>query len=55
VEALAAEGDEVYVTALAGEKATVMIRRRVPTEVAAARVASDLRIAAAERLAGDTP
>jgi small-conductance mechanosensitive channel len=52
VDALASEGDEVFVTALAGEKATVTIRRRVPSGTTAERVASDLRLAAAERLAG---
>ena len=52
VEALASEGDEVFVTALAGDKATVTIRRRVPGGMTAERVASDLRLAAAERLAG---
>jgi len=52
VDALASEGDEVFVTALAGEKATVTIRRRVPSGTTAERVASDLRLAASERLAG---
>ena len=51
VSELAAEGDEVYVTALAGEKATVVVRRRVIGEEESDRVASDLRIALAERLA----
>jgi len=51
VSELAAEGDEVYVTALAGDKATVVVRRRVIGEEASDRVASDLRIALAERLA----
>src|SRR6185312_7378243 len=52
VEALASEGDQVFVTALAGDKATVTIRRRVPSGKTAERVESDLRLAAAERLAG---
>jgi len=52
VQALASEGDEVYVTALTGDKATVVIRRRVTGEQLSERVASDLRIALAERLAG---
>jgi small-conductance mechanosensitive channel len=50
VEALGAEGDEVYVTELAADKATVLVRRWVEGEGAADRVASDLRIALAERL-----
>jgi small-conductance mechanosensitive channel len=51
VAALAADGDEVYVTGLAGDKATVVVRRRVSSEKEADRVASDLRIALAERVA----
>jgi small-conductance mechanosensitive channel len=50
VKALEGEGDEVYVTALTGDKATVMVRRRVPAEGIADREASDLRIALAQRL-----
>jgi len=50
VEALGGEGDEVYVTDLAGDKATVMVRRWVPGERAADRAASDLRVSLAERL-----
>jgi small-conductance mechanosensitive channel len=54
VNALGAEGDEVYVTALKGEKAVVKVRRRVPSEGIADREASDLRIAIAEQLEGLT-
>jgi small conductance mechanosensitive channel len=50
VKALEGEGDEVYVTALTGDKATVMVRRRVPAEGIADREESDLRIALAQRL-----
>jgi small conductance mechanosensitive channel len=50
VDALAVEGDEVYVTDLSGDNATVLVRRRVPAESLADRAASDLRIALAERL-----
>jgi small-conductance mechanosensitive channel len=51
VEALAVDGDEVYVTGLSGDKATVVVRRWVSDERAAERAASDLRIALAEKLA----
>jgi len=50
VEALAGEKDEAYVTALAGDRATVMVRRRVPAEGIVDRETSDLRIALVERL-----
>jgi small-conductance mechanosensitive channel len=50
VKALEGDGDEVYVTALAGEKATVTVRRRVPAEGIADRETSDLRLALAQRL-----
>jgi small-conductance mechanosensitive channel len=50
VNALGGDGDEVYVTALMGDKATVTVRRRVPSEAIADREASDLRIALAQRL-----
>jgi small-conductance mechanosensitive channel len=54
VKALGVEGDEVYVTALKGEKAVVKVRRRVPSEGIADREASDLRIAIAAQLEGLT-
>ena len=50
VKALEGDGDEVYVTALAGDKATVTVRRRVQAEGIADRESSDLRIALAQRL-----
>ena len=50
VKALEGDGDEVYVTALAGENATVTVRRRVSAEALLDREASDLRIALAARL-----
>jgi small-conductance mechanosensitive channel len=51
VAALGAEGDEAYVSALAGDRATVVVRRWVAGQGEAERAASDLRIALAERLA----
>lgn len=51
--AIEAEGEEVYVTDLSGENATIVVRKWVPREGAAERAASDLRIALAERLAGN--
>ena len=50
VNALGGDGDEVYVTALTGDKATVTVRRRVPSEGIADRETSDLRIALSQRL-----
>ena len=50
VKALEGDGDEVYVTALAGDNATVTVRRRVQAEGIADRESSDLRIALAQRL-----
>ena len=52
VEALGRDGDEVYVTELSGETATVLVRRWVAGEGVADHAASDLRIALAERLGG---
>jgi small-conductance mechanosensitive channel len=54
VEALGGDGDEVYVTGLTGDTATVVVRRWVAGEGAADRAASDLRIALAERLEAAT-
>jgi small-conductance mechanosensitive channel len=51
--AIEAEGEEVYVTDLSGENATIVVRKWVPREGATERAASDLRIALAERLAGN--
>jgi small-conductance mechanosensitive channel len=50
VEALGADGDDVYVTGLTADKATVVVRRWVSGEGVADRAASDLRIAVAERM-----
>jgi small-conductance mechanosensitive channel len=50
VDALAQDGDEAYVTDLAGDTATVLVRRWVSGEGVADRASSDLRIALAERL-----
>ena len=50
VATLGGDGDEVYVTALKGDKAVVKVRRRVSGEAIADREASDLRIALAQRL-----
>ncbi len=51
VQLLGSDGDEVYVTELAGDKATIVVRRRVPAESTADRTASDLRLKIAEQLA----
>lgn len=51
VDALAEDGEEVYVTELSGETATVAVRMWVTGEAAAERAASDLRLKLAERLA----
>jgi small-conductance mechanosensitive channel len=45
-------GEQVYVTDVSGDKATVVVRKRVSGEGAAERSASDLRITLAERLSG---
>ena len=50
VAALGADGDEVFVTDLGTDTATVLVRRWVDEEGVADRAASDLRIALAERL-----
>ena len=50
VERLEGDGDEVAVTALDGESATVVVRRRVPAEAVVERAESELRIVLAERL-----
>lgn len=55
VEALSAAGEEVYVSALDGDKATLLVRTWIPDESAAERAASDLRLAIAERLVARTP
>ncbi|HET7128205.1 MAG TPA: mechanosensitive ion channel domain-containing protein [Gaiellaceae bacterium] len=50
VSALESDGDEVYVTDLQGDTATVVVRRRVAVWGIADRASSDLRVALAERL-----
>ena len=50
VKALQGDGDEVFVTALTGDKATVTVRRRVAADGLADRETSDLRIALGQRL-----
>jgi small-conductance mechanosensitive channel len=50
VETLGADGDDVYVTGITGDTATVVVRRWVTGEGVADRAASDLRLAIAERL-----
>ena len=52
VESLQADGEEVYVTALSGDKATIVVRKWVSGEGAADRASSDLRLQIAERLEG---
>ena len=54
VAALEGEGDEVFVSDLSGDKATVTVRRWVSGEGAADRAESDLRIAISERLATES-
>ena len=50
VKALETDRDDVYVTALTIDKATVTVRRRVPVEGLVDREASELRIELAARL-----
>ncbi|MFL5964676.1 MAG: mechanosensitive ion channel family protein [Gaiellaceae bacterium] len=49
VRSLQADGEEVYVTDL-GEKATIVVRKRIPGRGDAQRAESDLRLSVAERL-----
>ena len=53
VAALEQEGDEVFVSDLGGDKATLTVRRWITDEGVAERVASDLRLAIAERLGAE--
>jgi small-conductance mechanosensitive channel len=53
VESLRAEGEDVYVSDLTGDKATILVRTWVSSEAAAEAAASDLRLAIAERLASE--
>src|SRR5581483_1558108 len=50
VDALRGEADEVFVTDLTGDKATITVRKWVDGEAAVDGTASDLRLAIAERL-----
>ena len=50
VESLKAEGEEVFVSDLTGDKATILVRKWIPGEGSAERAESELRIALAERL-----
>jgi hypothetical protein len=43
----------VYVSGLAGENATIVVRTWIPGEAVAERAASDLRIRVSERLAAE--
>jgi small-conductance mechanosensitive channel len=52
LESLQAEGEEAYVTDLAEDTTTVVVRKWVPGEGVAERAASDLRVDVAERLKG---
>jgi small conductance mechanosensitive channel len=50
LESLQNEGEEVYVSDLADDKASIVVRKWVPGEAVAEQAASDLRISLAERL-----
>jgi small conductance mechanosensitive channel len=50
VESLKVDGEEVYVSDLARDTASIVVRRWVPGEAVAEQAASDLRIALAARL-----
>ena len=50
VKALESDGEEVYVTDLTGDKATIVVRTWVSGEGAAERASSELRLKIAERL-----
>jgi small conductance mechanosensitive channel len=51
VESLKAEGEELFVSDVTGDKATILVRTWIPGEGSAERAESDLRLALAERLA----
>jgi len=51
VDSLRGEGDDVFVTELNGDQATVVVRKWIGDEGDAEHAASDLRISIAERLA----
>jgi small conductance mechanosensitive channel len=50
LESLQSEGEEVYVSDLAEDKASIVVRKWVPGEAVAEQAASDLRVALSERL-----
>jgi small conductance mechanosensitive channel len=50
LESLEGVGDEAYVSELAADKATILVRKWVSDERDVERVASDMRVALAERL-----
>jgi small conductance mechanosensitive channel len=52
LESLKVEGEEVYVSDLAGDTASIVVRKWVPGEAVAEQAASELRISLAERLKG---
>jgi len=54
VKALESDGEEVYVTDLTGDKATIVVRTWVSGEGAAERASSELRLKIAERLGENT-
>src|SRR6266851_3254536 len=54
LESLEADGDEAYVSDLAADHATILVRRWVANEAEVERAASDLRIALAARLGAGT-
>lgn len=51
VESLKGEGEEVFVSDLTGDKATILVRKWIPGEGSAEQAESELRIVLAERLA----
>jgi small conductance mechanosensitive channel len=55
LDALRVEGEELVVSDLEGDKATVVVRKWIPRERVAEEAASELRIALAERLSACAP
>ena len=51
VESLKGEGEEVFVSDLTGDKATILVRKWIPSEGSAELAESELRVVLAERLA----
>jgi small-conductance mechanosensitive channel len=50
LDSLEGVGDEAFVSDLTVDRATILVRKWVPDEGSVERVASDLRVAIAERL-----